>query len=98
MLYFRLFSPQKFQNHAVNFRALGHNCLGNNEKIFENCGEQFSPKIAKCIILIYFSKNLINHALIFCAFGQKRQFILNFGKIFKNFGYFSSVNSENALF
>ena len=37
------------------------------------------------IILAYFQKHLTNHALIFCAFGRKRQFIGNFEKIFVKF-------------
>ena len=39
----------------------------------------------KWIILAYFAKHLTNHALIFCAFGRKTQFIGNFEKIFENF-------------
>ena len=44
----------------------------------------FLRKMLK-MILAEFSQNLRNHALIFCAFGRKRQFIGNFEKIFENF-------------
>ena len=41
----------------------------------------FLRKLRKGIILADFSKDLTNHALIFCAFGRKIQFIGNFEKI-----------------
>ena len=46
-------------------------------------------KIAKNVLfLAYFSNNLTNHALLFCAFGQKHKFLdilRKFSKIFKKF-------------
>ena len=58
-------------------------------KIFKN----FLKKInKKCIILADFSQNLTKHALNFCEFGRKRQFIGNFEKTFENFEMFSSEN------
>ena len=42
----------------------------------------------KWIILAYFAKHWTNHALIFCAFGRKTQFIANFQKIFENISIF----------
>ena len=35
----------------------------------------FFRKLLKCIILAYFSNQLTNYALIFCAFGRKTQIV-----------------------
>ena len=51
---------------------------------FENFQKTFLRKLRKCIILAYFWKYLTNHALIFCGFGRKTQFIGNFEKTFEN--------------
>ena len=44
--------------------------------------KKFLKKIcSECIIFVYFSKYLTNHALIFCAFGRKSQWV---GEILRN--------------
>ena len=65
--------------YSKNFQKYSKKFQG----IFENFLKISSENCKKCIILAYFSKNLTNHALIFCALGPKRQFT----------GHF-----ENALF
>ena len=48
--------------------------------------KKFLKKIAKCIILAYFSKNFKTPALILLAFGRKIQIVgENFKKMLKNF-------------
>ena len=64
----------------------------NLQEIFEKILKNFVRKLLKCIILADFSQNLTNHALNFCAFGRKTEFIGNFAKIFENFETFSSEN------
>ena len=44
-----------------------------------------------------FRKNLTNHVLIFCAFGRKTQFVVNFEKILKFFAE-NSLEKLNFLF
>ena len=52
-----------------------HNLLESFEKIFEN----FHKNIAKNALFLHiFQKELTNHALIFCAFGQKTQIVGKF--------------------
>ena len=63
-------------------------------KFWENF-QKISSENCKKIILAYFSKNLTNNALNFCAFGQKTQFVGNFEKIFENF---IKKIAKNALF
>ena len=58
----------------------------------------FLQKIAKNALFMHiFQKKLTNHALIFCAFGLKRQFIGNFEKISENFEKFSSENCKKCI-
>ena len=65
----------------------------NSQKSFEKILKNYLQKIAKNALFKHiFRKNLTNHALIFCAFGGKSQFIGNFEKIFENFEKFSSEN------
>ena len=45
--------------------------------------QNFLKKIAKMDYFSIFSKNLANHALIFCAFGRKTQFNGNFESFLK---------------
>ena len=50
---------------------------------FSKFWEIFLKKIAgKCMLLACFSKNLTNYAVIFRAFGRKKQTVGNFEKIF----------------
>ena len=58
--------------------------LRNFARIFESF-QDFFRNLWKCIILAYFSKNLTNHALIFCAFGRKCKLLGNFEKILEIF-------------
>ena len=68
------------------------------EKIWENF-QKFSKEICeKCIILADFSNTLTTNALIFCAFGRKRQFIGNFEKIFENFWWKFYTKIEFFIF
>ena len=71
-------------------------------RIFSGGGEHFSKnfknflkKISKNAFFSIFSKNLTNHALTFCAFGRKTQFIGNFEKILK---IFDETSIENLNF
>ena len=53
---------------------------------FSKIFKKFLKKIAKnALFLPIFPNNLANHALIFCAFGRKTQFVGNFEKFFKMF-------------
>ena len=61
-----------------------HNLLENLRK-FSKIFKNFLRKLQKCIILAYFSENLINHALNFCAFDEKRKWFGNCEKILKIF-------------
>ena len=47
-------------------------------RIVENLQTKFLDKIAKYIILAYFSKNLTNHSFLCRAFGRKLQIVLKF--------------------
>ena len=67
------------------------------EKIFENFQTFSYENLGKCIILADFSQHLRNYALIFCAFGQKRQFIGNFEKIFETSEKISKEKSEKCI-
>ena len=46
---------------------------------------------------IFFKKKLTNHALIFCAFGRKTQFVGNIEDIFENFQKFLKKIGKHAL-
>ena len=52
---------------------------------FRKFSKNFLRNLQKCIILAYFSKNLTNHSLIFCALGRKAQIV---GKFWENFESF----------
>ena len=93
MHYFRIFY-NKFNKLGLIFSLLDEkHIVGKFEKIFENF-EMFHQKIAKMHYFSFFQNNLTNNALIFCAFGRKRQFIGIFEKIFENFEKISSKNCE----
>ena len=49
-------------------------------KSFKN----YLKNMLKCIILAYFSKDLTNHSLTFCAFGRKTQILGTFWEKFEN--------------
>ena len=86
MDYFRIVFSQ-FNNARGQFlRVWTENAICRKIK------KKFVRKLQKCIILAYFSKNLTNPALLFCAFGRKWQFIGNFEKISEKFEKFSSEN------
>ena len=60
---------------------------------FSKILKRFLQKFAKNELFEHIFKIfLTNHALIFWAFGRKRQFIGNCEKIFENFEKFSSEN------
>ena len=48
-----------------------HNLL----EIYRKFSKNFLRNLLKCIILAYISKDLSNHALIFCASGGKTQIV-----------------------
>ena len=76
MYYFSIFF-KKFNKQCVNFCAFGRKTqsVGNFEKIFEN----FHKNIAKNELSLHiFHKNLANHALIFRAFGRKKEIVGTF--------------------
>ena len=81
-------SQKTFKKYSKNFLKYSKNI----SKYFRKFLKIFLRKLQKRIVLAYFSKNLTNHALIFYAFGRKRQCIGNFEKIFENFKNFSSGN------
>ena len=73
---------------------------GNLLEIYENMFESFekisSENWLKCIIYAYFSKDFVNHALIFRAFGRKTK-CWDFEKILKIFDE-NSIEKLNFLF
>ena len=62
---------------------------------FSKIVKEFLKKIAQ--FLAYFSKNLTNHALIFCAFGRKTHMLGNSEKILKVFDE-TSIEKLNIYF
>ena len=58
-------------------------------------GGKLPPPAGAHDFFAYFSINLTNHALIFCAFGRKMQIVENFEKILKNL---LQKIAKNALF
>ena len=54
---------------------------------FRKFSKNFLRKFRKILVLAYLSKNLTNHALIFCAFGRKTQIVVKFWENFEIFWY-----------
>ena len=78
--------------------------MDENDKLFEILRKYqkilkiFLQKIAKNALFMHiFQKKSTNHALIFCAFGLKRQFIGNFEKISEIFKNLSSENCKKCI-
>ena len=80
MHYFSIVLSQ-FNEKGVNFCGFGRKTQF-DENFWENFKKSSEENCEKCINLADFSENLRNYALIFCAFGQNRQFIGNVEKIF----------------
>ena len=66
--------------------------VGNFSKNLSNI---FLGKLLKTHYFSMFSKNFINHAFVFRAFGRKTQFVGKFWEIFENF---PNKIAKNALF
>ena len=52
--------------------------LGEKHNLLESLRKFSLENCEKFIVLVYFSKNLTNHALIFRAFGRKLQIVGKF--------------------
>ena len=77
----------------------------NFQKIFKKFSKNFriflkifESKLRKCIILAYFSQNLRNHALIFCALDEKENLLDILRKCSKILKIFLRKIAKNALF
>ena len=67
-----------FENFQKNLLRKLKKCIIIADEILRKISTKFLRKLRKCIILAYFSKNLTNHALIFCAFRRKTQSVGKF--------------------
>ena len=77
-------------------------------KNFRTISKSFLRKLRKMYCFTYYSQNLTNHPLLFCAFGGKTQFIGKFWEIFENvwwkfywkliYVYFRKFVTKNGAF